>query len=69
MQLPAITQQRLITAIELQQRPPAKLQMKTVAQIKDKNYRYPTKQPQKLVGLWENEPEIDMSDIFYEYNI
>ncbi|NJL11799.1 MAG: hypothetical protein HC913_01420 [Microscillaceae bacterium] len=59
LQLPTSAQKRLVAAIESQQSPPPKIQMKTVAQIKDTNYRYPHKQPQKLVGLWENEPEMD----------
>ena len=58
-QLPAPVQRRLITTLEKQQVVP-KIQMKTIEQVKNKNYIYPTnKNPQSIIGIWENEPEID----------
>jgi hypothetical protein len=59
LQLPKPTQKRLITAIKRQHETLPKIQTKTVEQINGKNYQYPNKQPQKIVGIWENEVEMD----------
>lgn len=60
LQLPASAQKRLITVLKDQQSNLPKIHMKTVAQIKNETYQYPTyKQPQKLVGIWENDGEMD----------
>jgi len=60
LQLPAPAQKRLMSALKSKQSTLPKIQMKTVAQIKAESYNYPThKQPQKLVGIWENDGEMD----------
>jgi hypothetical protein len=59
LQLPKTAQTRLVVAIENQEKTLPKIKMKTIVQIKDKNYQYPNKEPQKMVGLWEDDGVIE----------
>lgn len=59
LQLPKVEQKRLVQAIENEEQSFPKIEMKTIAQIKNKNYQYTRKDPQKIVGIWENEEAID----------
>jgi len=54
-QLPRATQRRLGAKLLESDLPPVR--MKTIAQVRHQSYRYPRRNPQKLVGLWANEDD------------